>query len=175
MVRTPEISVVQENGNIRVSWIYPEPVWPDEEGYIYNESTHEDMWVVGYDDVGSYNSFTKQADHLRIRAGDWEYESEMAAVTDEMVDLTGIDLIEIDWASHDENDGLSALIASTNKDGDATIYDARFIRNYAFVRRIDTLDVSGLTGNHYIRIHAVQNIKDSYTVYAYKVRLIGGS
>lgn len=97
MVRTPEISVVQENGNIRVTWTYPE----DPITYLFDGDGYQNDWVKGYDtnhpdNSFQYNSVTEELElevHVLESSGDAE---EIATVTDAMIDLTGFDELKLE-------------------------------------------------------------------------------
>ncbi len=47
----------------------------------------------------------------------------------------------------------AALVVSSSKTADANVYDAQLVKSGGFGRTTDYLNVSGLSGNYYIRIH----------------------
>jgi len=146
MPLAPEISVIQENGNIRVSWIYPEP-FPDAEGYIYNEGTHEDEWVEGY--IAYDSQMVKQDNHILLDC-DEVFDAEATAVTDDLISLDDWVFVKAEgvfswgasWALSVDISGFTGdyyvrvhhvldeygetvLIVSTDKDSSFMTYDAR--------------------------------------------------
>jgi hypothetical protein len=142
--------------------------------YLYNEGEGEDNWVEGY----SYRdgSVSKESDHLKVYATSGEEQlAERTYVTDDPIDLTNYDTAYIDWKV-----GVSSLystgyfVASTDKNTSCTTYNTRVAIN-SYTSRVETqMDISGLTGNHYLRVHAVKSIHpfaSSITVYAYKIWL----
>lgn len=75
-------------------------------------------------------------------------------VTDIAVDLTNIQTLYVDW----ENIGISRSYfnISTDKMGSWSARDAGVtITTSGFSRTVNTVDVSNLLGNYYIRFHAV--------------------
>jgi|LSQX01.2.fsa_nt_gb hypothetical protein len=140
-------------------------------GDYYNEGVEGVLWVTGY----TYQSgeIVKGANHIYLRAYyDGKY-SERTAVTDVAVDLTNAYKVKIDWYN-DSSDSYrskrrSAFVVSTEKMSSLATYDARIHREGPFSRRVDEIDVSGLTGNYYLRVHS--RGEDGYVnrVYFYKV------
>jgi len=124
MVRTPEISVVQENGNIRVTWTYPE----DPITYLFDGDGYQNDWVKGYDtnhpdNSFQYNSVTEELElevHVLESDGDAE---EIATVTDVMADLTGFDELKLE--------SFAVTGSSWNR----------------------TLNISDFSGEYYVRCH----------------------
>lgn len=121
----------------------------------YTNGVEDATWVEGYSFSAS-GSVSKNADHLYIKAGNESGTSARTYVTDLSVDLTNIKTLYIEWenigiASNSNN---SYLIASTDKIGTTATYNARFHKYNRFVKRIDALDVSALTGNYFVRVHA---------------------
>jgi hypothetical protein len=126
----------------------------------------------------STGSVSVTNDQLYLYAGDSSSEAERTLVTENLVDLTGINTIYIDWENtgYDGTAGsnCSYLIASTSKNGDCSTYDARLLADTEFGRQTSSLDVSGLSGEHYIRVHA-QDLSSSYLreseIYVYEIYL----
>ena len=129
---------------------------PGEE--LYCEGRNEDFWEPGFSDGGAQDpTHVKEDDHLFLRT----FRSppanlEETWVTIEAVDLTDWSQIEIDWENTGvaNNQNLSYLVVSDDQSGNHTVFDARLDRQGSFGRTIDLLDVSGLTGEYYVRIHA---------------------
>ncbi len=98
-------------------------------------------------------------------------------------DLTNIATVEIDWANtaaSSAGNNYTYLIASTVQNEGYEEYNARISKLHSFSRTTETMDVSGLSGNHYIRVHATdQTTGSSYNcepyVYSIKLKNSGGS
>lgn len=121
---------------------------------LYNEGLYEDKWVEGWS--GGAGSQSKESDHLYLYAGGESGVHERTWVTDELVNLTGIAAVKIDWQGLGcVVDTECALVASTEKIQDYECWDAQLSRSDGtWARTIQTLDVSALSGLYYIRIHA---------------------
>lgn len=122
---------------------------------LYAEGTEYVEFVEGYS-VGA-GSQSKEAGYLYINAADTGTVAVRTYVTDIMVNLTGAKTLKIDWANtgseYSGND--SFLVVSTNKTGGYGTYDLRIPSPGAsFARMTSTLDVSGISGKYYIRVHA---------------------
>ncbi len=128
--------------------IYPSVSIPDADGYLYNLGLHEDMWVEGYTDAGDYGATrSKEADHLYISAN----VSELAYVTDIMINLTGISSVIVDVGT--DNSYEIIIVASTVKDASESTHDAKAV--YTGITRTNrTLNVSSLSGEYYVRVHS---------------------
>ena len=118
-------------------------------------------WVQGYKITrpNDTNVLIKNADNLEILIQGPDTpsgtQSQNTFVTHIMIDLTNIDTLYIEWSKENAlNANVTSLVASSTQMGDRNVYDARFsvvIGNQS--KRIDSLDVSALSGMHYIRIH----------------------
>jgi hypothetical protein len=143
-------------------------------GYILNGSEHQGDWVEGYDkDDGSQS---KQPTHLYLQASDHNDTAERTWVTDGTISLKCIQSIVIDWENTgvDKSDNESYLIVSTSKTSGHWLSNAQLMKTESFVRTSDTLDVSGLTGSYYIRVHARDddnNDPDTSTLMVYSIEL----
>lgn len=131
--------------------------WIDTAGsvsYLYNEGALAADWVEGYSDASPEHS--KESDHLKIVAYDWDDGEQGTYVTDSTVDLTNVKTLKIDWQNAGEDHAANAafFVVSTVKGGAASTYDARIDKYRDFSRTWDELDVSDLTGSYYIRLHA---------------------
>jgi hypothetical protein len=165
-IQVPILSAQQVDNKIHLTWQYPQPTWPDAQGYIYKEGENSDKWVRGYSTYGSYSNIIKNADNIQVSASDWEYG----------VDLTSINSIEIDWrGTLTGSFGNAALVVSTNKIASLGTYNARILKtNVSFSRLIETLNVSGLSGEYYIRVHSATGSQgDDYTTTFWSIRLLG--
>ena len=116
----------------------------------YREGEYEDDWVPGW--TQNNYELTQEDDHLSLIATYDGGTSGCTYVTDSTIDLTGINTIYIDWEN--TTDRYSYFVADTDKNNDFTDYDARIGKAEAFARTTDSLDVSGLSGGHYLRAHA---------------------
>lgn len=136
--------------------------------YYYNLGAEGVSWVAG-NSVGT-GTQTKYADHLNlyINSDAGDASEERTYVTDIAVNLTGISKLNVDWEQLASGGYLAAFIVSTSKTGNTGVWNA-IIYDYqiAFARRVQQLDVSVLTGNYYIRVHAVgwQGIDSNVNVY----------
>lgn len=129
---------------------------------LYAEGAEPEPWVEGYLLIGggaSDASRSKEADHLFLWAKSDHtstYATEVAWVTDQLVDLGPWSTLHIEWAKEDVGLGTkrAVLVASTDQQSSYTVYDERLIETEdAFARREQTLDISGLSGSYYIRVH----------------------
>lgn len=142
---------------------------------LYNLGVEVVAWVAGH----AYGDYirSKNADHLYLNAmgnSDPLVSSEVAYVTDATQNLTNYSKLKIDWM----NDGSvtsgnhSILVASTNKTANWGTYDACYFKQSSFSRQIDEVDISGLSGDFYVRVHAYMTAEDFFSVVkVYKVWL----
>ena len=168
------LTATQVGKKIKLVWTYtPAPSWPDANGFIYNEGEFEDMWVPGYSSGSGVQS--KESDRLYLRGGlSFSSRDERTYVTDEMIDVTNYNALKIEWHVQAMWGGLGALIVSTNKMGNYLTYDAQLAQAIDTDGRvIGSLDISGLNGNYYIRMHAVSDLYGEAPgeIEAYKVWL----
>ena len=121
--------------------------------YLYNYGVETINFVEGYSE--GYGSQSKQSDYLYLSAGQ-SPDNERTYVTDEAIDITGASTITIEWENTGQNDinNNSYLAVSSSKTGSHASTDAVLHKELIFNKRNDTLDVSGLSGNKYIRVHA---------------------
>jgi hypothetical protein len=110
-------------------------------------------YVVGYS--AGTGTQSKQATYLYLdqTAGTL---GEKTYVTNNLINFTGVKTIYVEWENIGDNDDSvnSVLAVSTNKTGGTAVFDGKFTNQYNFARRIDSLDVSNLNGDYYIRVHA---------------------
>jgi len=116
---------------------------------LYNEGVEGVNWVVGY----SLNSGSQQKmdDRLRVSVRYNNGNGTRTWVTEEPVDLSNIDHIEIDWAGS-QSSGLGQytyFYATKEQQGNHMTADAKITHNDRFTRRTQTLSVSGLSGDYY--------------------------
>jgi hypothetical protein len=157
------VSTVYFNGTT-VSTVYfnNELVFFNEITY-YSNGVQNVPWSAGYS-IGSigYILFSQNPPLMYLEAGSSGNVSvnERATTTTNTVDLTYINTLYIDWEGlrSTSSIGQSAnFIVSTSSTASFTTFNARtqvIFSNVAGDRRTSSLDVSGLTGNYFIRIHA---------------------
>lgn len=126
--------------------------------YRYNEGNYEDDWVVGYSTGTGGQS--KESDYLYLWAEDALVLAERAYVTDATINFTNIDTMWVEWANTGDATDLqrSYFIVDDIKGGTYVNYDARLQHNNQFSRQIEQLDVSGVSGSVYIRVHAQDGV-----------------
>jgi hypothetical protein len=143
-------------------------------GYIYNGSTYNPIWVNGYN-IGDGSQYL-YTDRMYLKADQSGGNAEKSYVTDNPIDLTCINSIVIDWENvgwDGENNRSYFIVSSSSKYGKYDDNDINLERVRPFTRRIDTLDVSTLTGTYYIRIHAIDDGWDgTSTINVYSVELL---
>jgi hypothetical protein len=125
----------------------------------YEENT---PFVVGFNSTGTVTeNYTDGLGSLstRLNVTGITGVSEVAWVTDVLVNLTGYSSLKISWRQVGDanNNNASRLVVSTNKTADSTTFDARIANANTFTLQTDTLDISGLSGKYYIRVHARDN------------------
>lgn len=148
---------------------------------LFENQTENTSFVQGFNTGGS-NAITE--DYLdvieygtRINVPGIAGVSDLAWVTDVTVDLTNYSSVEITWrqAGTANNSTSSRLCVSSNKTADSNTFDARLSKANTFSKVTESLDVSGLSGNYYIRVHARDNstfASVTSTVIVYKIELI---
>jgi hypothetical protein len=156
-----------------VSAEYYQP--PSTDSLLYDGGTNEENWVVGYSEGDGSQS--KEADHLYLLAAQSNGTAERTYVLDYKVDVTDYTVLKIDW--EDTVTGTStnkqhAVCLSDVKTGSMATYDYRLYREQSFERTIDSLDISLVSGEYYIRVHGRDNYASgtrSGEVKAYKIWL----
>ncbi|MEG6615401.1 pyocin knob domain-containing protein [Peptococcaceae bacterium 1198_IL3148] len=124
---------------------------PGFNGLLYYSGEEHIQFDVGYKTGTATQS--KNADCLLLQPS--SSTGECAYVTSIEVDLTNVNTLKVDWEqSYADNNTYSYLIVSTSKTGNFETYNARTYVRGQFARKIDTLDVSNLTGTYYIRVAA---------------------
>jgi hypothetical protein len=143
-------------------------------GYIYNGSTYNPIWVNGYS-IGDGSQYL-YTDSMYLNADQSSGIAERSYVTDNPIELTCINSIVVDWENvgwDGENNRSYIVISSSSKYGKYDDNEISFGKIRPFTRRNDTLDVSSLTGNYYIRVHAIDDGWDgTSTINVYSIELI---
>lgn len=136
---------------------------------IVYEPARDDLWTEAFTS-GSNLNMQKQASRLFMSCS----PGEAGFVTVDTWDLTRFSEIEVDWDSggSTRDNNRSRLVASTSQMGSSDTFDARLEEFDVFDRRIQTLDISALTGPHYIRVHAVGLGTAASSLLVYRVRLL---
>ena len=105
-----------------------ELVWPDENGYVYNQGFYENMWIEGYCDPSGET--IKHENYFEIIDTTLN-DNECSLVSEEKIDFTDINSIKL-W-------GRTGVFPPTSSDE-------------------KTFNVSSLIGEYYIRLHYVGNM-----------------
>lgn len=112
---------------------------------------------------GSVNtgaSTNKNNNTLTCQASRASNQSQGSMVSSIAFNLTGISTIIVDWQNSGtgNNNNKSGIAATTSKTHDPWSTSAAHLsKQNSFSRRDEELDVSGLTGNHFIQIYARDN------------------
>lgn len=107
--------------------------------------------------TGANGSTNFNANSITISAGSIDAViNERSISTTSAINLTNVKKIYIDWDG--SSSGLTqiiALIVSTTASATYTTNNAVFsVASPNFARRIDSLDVTALSGNYYVKVHA---------------------
>jgi hypothetical protein len=119
-------------------------------------------WVAGFNSGAIRNSLTKNASNITVKAGGTGgFPPVNTVVTNNGIDLTAAKTLKLQFSGFGAGTYASRqiyLVASTNKTANQDIYSAQVSDTYSVsgtvVDKIITLDVSALSGLHYIRVHA---------------------
>lgn len=135
-------------------------VWKDLIQYIldiYILGTEKVSMVLGINSKGPDNKLTKNVDHISLSAYRTSgTASDISVVTDKPINLTNYNKLYVDWYLPGQTSGSErGLVVSTNKNGDYTIFDAKLSGGtFTSTRVVRELDISSLSGDFYIRVHA---------------------
>ena len=119
--------------------------------YHYNAGDEKTGWIEGYSaGSGAQHKFEKNL-YLSAETDDAERTYATAAA----VDLSNVERIHIDWQETGSSPGHieSYFVAARSRGDDHSQYDAGVKIDGNFARTSHSVDVSGLTGDYYIRIH----------------------
>jgi len=139
-------------------------------------------FVVGFLDGGSSNVFENEVDddgqyNTRLFARDFNSNGTSTWVTDIPIDLTNYSTIKITWANTGtaSADNISRLNVSTSKTSNSATFNAQLSKTNTFAKTTETLDISGLSGKYYIRVHAFETVDfasiTSSIIKLYKIEL----
>ncbi|MFP9190895.1 hypothetical protein [Natronosalvus vescus] len=144
---------------------------------LYCEGRNEDFWIEGFSQGdGNEPTHEKGDTYLYVQAiRPGNHVVEETWVTMEAVDLTDWNEIEIIWENTGDNStrNRSYLVVSENQMGNHDDYEVRLVNNEKF-DTTEYLDVSGLNGEYYVRMHA-RNIEPGNNLselYTYCVTLL---
>ena len=156
----------------------PETTIIDE--FLYNEGVGENDWVVGIDEItgSGTTSATKETEYLRLEAvaGGSLGTSEVSFVTDDLIDLTPVNVVKINIDLSGSVDGYAHFVVSDNKNSNRNTFDvSKILQADNTGNHIITLDVSALTGEYYIRIHAYDILGPSCYININSVQIEGES
>lgn len=170
------------------TWIMPKAIkiwdgstWVEKIGRMWNGTAWVEILGILKQGLlqGSKSYYQVQTDHIELHAEREEsgISARVSTVTISKKDLTNINTVKIEW-SHDTNTNNHTeahIIVSTEQMANQLTYDARYFYTGAFIQRIDTVDVSTLSGEFYIRAHAnvssTANISDFSNVKVYRIWL----
>lgn len=145
---------------------------------LYSYGSRSAAWVQGYA-IGNANTFNKAAERIELAAysgldgEDFPPPAEITAVTDNVVSLTPYSnlMILINRPDSDSEYRERFFIVSTSKTGGYGTYNLRESVVGGTGLLAVNLDVSGLTGNYYVRVHAKSPGKISTGIHILKVYL----
>jgi len=122
----------------------------------YTQGLESIPWVSGYS--AGVGAQSKNENGLYLLTDYGSSQANRTYVTSIAVDLTKIKTLYLDAENTGavNSNNLLRFIASTSG-GLATsaTYDAKFQKTSAFSRRIESLNVSSLVGNYFLRIHSI--------------------
>lgn len=101
-----------------------------------------------------------------------EYNTEVVAATDNMIDITGFKTLNIQWKLSTSVEGgtLFYIGASTSRTG--TVYNAySWLKNSSTTAITTSVDISSLSGSYYIKVAIHDNVSTSGSAYIYKIWL----
>jgi len=150
---TKDIYILSNN---RLAWAKMTSTIIDALTYSYKDGD-PDLMVAGQN-TGASNTSSKESDHLLMTAVD--NNTTIDFVTDAAVDLTGVNKIIVEWLNSGaaSNYVYSYFGVSATKEG--AWVASTYIRQ-GFTRRITELDVSAVTGLHYLKVMARDGGADS--------------
>jgi hypothetical protein len=125
----------------------------------YTEGVENVAWVVGA--LSGDGSQSKESNHLYLNAYDKASgnTATRSYVTDALIDLTNVKTLYIDWESTGTSTAQNRcfFVVSSDKTGEYSVQTLGLEIQNTFSRTISSLDVSSLTGQHYIRVHSRDN------------------
>lgn len=128
-----------------------------DDGMLYDYGTEHVSWVQGYSTENTDGQYYEASSYIELWAEDGENnEAELATVTDSKVDLTGVSTVRfyVDRRNSTNNNRHRYFIVSSSKTGNYSVYNAReYVQGGIGYTTVD-LDVSGLSGEYYVRVHS---------------------
>lgn len=134
--------------------------------YSYDTGTENDDWEIGLQNSGSV-SF--QSNRIDLYVDRQFGTAEVSAVTADTIDMSDFSTITVNFLNSDSNAVLYLILGSSKTDT-YTTYDYRQQQSSPSASPQDVvLDVSGVSGSYYIRLHNVKTSKGSTTCNVYTV------
>jgi len=137
----------------------------------YLEGTELAPWISGFS--GGDGSQSKQADHLYCAVGPSAGAGphHRAYVTQNGIDLTPFSTLFVDWAVIRPIGGSAAFGVATNRDDDSFV--ASLSKNTTGTRAEESIDVSALSGVHYLKLRSMRagSLATATEAFFYGVRL----
>ena len=96
------------------------------------------------------HSFTKEADHLRLTANSTTFNG-VAASTANQIDFTDIDTLYVDWSITNNAYYSQIRLTSTTADEANNALVFPLTNGHTWARKVDSIDVSSVSGLHYIQ------------------------
>ena len=126
--------------------------------YLYDNGTQVVPFTTGYS-TGANGSVTYDTSSIIISAGNMDtIVNERSTRTTNTIDLTNVKKIYIDWqVSMSGLSQVASLVVSTVQTATYSTNNAILSYTTAFSRRLEALDVTALSGNYYVKVHARDN------------------
>jgi hypothetical protein len=140
----------------KVGKVFRGGLWEDAISYmtkLYESGVEYVPFVNGLMSAG-YSTSSKQTTYLNLEvwreSGSWK---QATFVTDNMIDISSLNTIYMEFTKDSTLTSEVALVASTDKLGGHSTYNAQALSKSREAKTILPLDVSQLTGMYYIRFH----------------------
>lgn len=134
---------------------------------LYDEGEEGIDWVEGYS-MGT-GSQSKGGSYFSLSAS--AVYGQRTYVIDRRIPLLRYSSLKADWQITDGGQGSLYLCISTSKDENHSVYEERVERTGSFTRGTDTMDISGINGKFYVRVHLRASITWGLSARVYKVWL----
>jgi hypothetical protein len=130
-------------------------------GWLYSEGVESVTFIEGNDsDSGYYSSVSKESDHLHLKSTpkDGSLSEQVSYVTEIKVDVTDFTALNIDWENVGEGttwNGSLLNVTTEQRSGKNTYTAQIYHAHNAFPRTVESLDVSSLSGEFFIKVFAL--------------------
>ena len=123
---------------------------------LFLSGSIDEGWELGFTLEPSDSSIDENSIFAEAISDNVTPESEVAWVTEQQYDLSEFDEVEVEWEVFGFGDEPTVyIIVSDSKEEDHEVFDARFSRNPSDTEIfVDSLDVSDISGDKYVRLHA---------------------